>query len=249
MQVHILNRYTTATIVQGPSVREAVMEAVRRKKSLACADLKKKDLSELTLAGVNFNDAGLQQVNLRGADLRKATLQRANLTEADLSEANLSGAGLQWANLNRATLYGADLSGADLLGSILRGADLRDAILEGVDLCGVGLDDVNLCRTRGLPVAPAISDLDGKILRAVQLGGGFDMSYWHQDCGTTHCRAGWAITLARGAGKQLEDRYGSAVAGALIYAASYPTLRVPNFTASNKEALADMQARAKGTQE
>ena len=36
-------------------------------------------------------------------------------------------------------------------------------------------------------------------LKAIEDGGKLDMSTWHR-CGTTHCRAGWAITLAGAAG-------------------------------------------------
>jgi hypothetical protein len=73
-------------------------------------------------------------------------------------------------------------------------------------------------------------------------GNALDMSSWHA-CETTHCRAGWAITLAGPAGKALEGAVGPSAAGALIYAASgsHP---VPNWTASNADALADMKRRA-----
>ena len=70
------------------------------------------------------------------------------------------------------------------------------------------------------------------------------MSGWHL-CGTTHCRAGWAIHLAGAAGYALEDRIGSSAAGALIYAASRPELPVPDFFASDEDALADLREHAK----
>lgn len=50
-----------------------------------------------------------------------------------------------------------------------------------------------------------------------------NMRDWHLDgeCGTTHCRAGWAIHLAGKAGYELERELGSAErAGAQIYMAS-----------------------------
>lgn len=69
------------------------------------------------------------------------------------------------------------------------------------------------------------------------------MTEWH--CGTTHCRAGWAIHLAGEAGYKLENELGPAVAGALIYQASDPNLeRVPDFFANHQEALADIRAKA-----
>ncbi len=71
------------------------------------------------------------------------------------------------------------------------------------------------------------------------------MRDWHT-CGTAHCRAGWAITLAGEAGKALEDRVGPATAGTLIYAKSRPDKPIPNFYANDEEAMADIVACAKG---
>ena len=54
---------------------------------------------------------------------------------------------------------------------------------------------------------PVVSDLDKKMLEAVE-SGSFDMSTWH--CGTTHCRAGWAVVFwrkrRRGIGKDFRNR-------------------------------------------
>ncbi len=89
---------------------------------------------------------------------------------------------------------------------------------------------------------PIVDRLDAKILAAVESGAGsLDMSKWHT-CETTHCRAGWAVTLAGRAGLDLERKIGSSAAGALIYAAS--TGRVPDFHCSDEEALADIVAGA-----
>jgi len=63
------------------------------------------------------------------------------------------------------------------------------------------------------------------------------MSDWHQ-CKTTHCRAGWAITI-NPAGAELERVFGAEWAGRLIYLKS--TGRVPDFFASNERALADIR--------
>jgi hypothetical protein len=126
-------------------------------------------------------------------------------------------------------------SGADLSDAVL-----RDAVLRGADLSGAVLSDAVL---RGAEKIPAIPALDTKILAAIKDGGKLEMSAWHK-CKTTHCRAGWAITLAGDAGHKLEAKFGSAAAGALIYAKSYPDKPIPNFYAENNEALADIQARA-----
>jgi uncharacterized protein YjbI with pentapeptide repeats len=134
------------------------------------------------------------------------------------------------------TLRGANLRDADLCG-----ANLRDADLRGADLCGADLRGADL-RGANLPYIPPIENLDGKILEKINAGGGLEMEIWHT-CETTHCRAGWAITLSP-VGKTLEDIFDAAVAGALIYHASYPELPIPNFYCDNETALADIKARA-----
>lgn len=115
----------------------------------------------------------------------------------------------------------ADLSGAYLIGASLRGADLH-----GADLSGASV--------------PVVTNLDRKMLAAVSVPGALDMGTWHA-CATTHCRAGWAITLAGKKGLELEDRVGPAVAGALIYAVSTGR-KVPDFYATNEDAMTDMIA-------
>jgi len=85
------------------------------------------------------------------------------------------------------------------------------------------------------------------VLAAVTTEGGrLDMTDWHSSertvpiCGSTHCRAGWAIHLAGEAGYALEDKVGPHAAGALIYLRS--TGRpVPNFFTSREDALADIR--------
>lgn len=160
--------------------------------------------------------------------------------KGDYSGWTLAGAQLEGALLRRAIFQGANLRGAnlrsaDLMGADLSGADLEDANLEGANLFNA---DLTGCNMRGIEIAvPVVKDLDAKILAQ----GNLSMDFWHTDCGTTHCRAGWAIELAGEAGKRLEEKYGSAVAGALIYFAS--TGSVPDFFATNEEAIADMQAR------
>ena len=148
------------------------------------------------------------------------------------------GADLRYADLTNANLGSADLGGADL-----RGANLGSAYLGGADLRGA-----NLRGAKGIPPVPKIENLDGKILDAIEAGGELDMKSWHgpEDhwCGTTHCRAGWAIHEAGKAGKKLQDAVGPEAAGALIYHAAYPDLPTPDFHASDKAALDDIRKRA-----
>ena len=90
---------------------------------------------------------------------------------------------------------------------------------------------------------PVIPNIDTSILVAIEAGGSLDMKAWHT-CQTTHCRAGWAITLAGEAGAKLEAEMGPAAAGALIYAASRPDQPVPDFYATDADAMADLRACA-----
>jgi hypothetical protein len=68
------------------------------------------------------------------------------------------------------------------------------------------------------------------------------MAHWH--CGTTHCRAGWVVTLAGAAGKALEAATSTLHAAMLIYRASDPTWRMSNFFDTNTGALDDMRRLA-----
>jgi hypothetical protein len=81
------------------------------------------------------------------------------------------------------------------------------------------------------------------VYAAASQPGALDMRRWH--CGTSHCRAGWIVTLAGEAGKRLEIDTGStANAAMLIYAASAPGQPIPDFYCDNEAALANMKARA-----
>jgi uncharacterized protein YjbI with pentapeptide repeats len=218
--------------------------------NLAGANLDGADLAGANLAGANLTGAYLARANLDGADLTSADLAGAYLDGADLAGANLAGANLTGAYLARANLDGADLTSADLAGADLAGANLAGANLAGANLDGAYLTRANLAGAKftgadlaGANEIPVVDRLDSKILAAIDAGGTLEMEIWHT-CETAHCRAGWAITLAGETGKRLEDAYGSAAAGALIYARAYPNLRVPNFYTTNAAALADIRARA-----
>lgn len=109
--------------------------------------------------------------------------------------------------------------------AVLRDAVLRGAVLSDADLSGV----------------PSIPNIHQAIYAAARQPGALDMSAWHT-CKTTHCRAGWAVTLAGEGGAALEFAMGTPATAALIYLKSDPTLeKIPDFYASNKAALADMQ--------
>jgi hypothetical protein len=69
------------------------------------------------------------------------------------------------------------------------------------------------------------------------------MSTWHT-CETTHCRAGWVVTLAGEAGKKLEAFHNTELAAMLIYRESGSPINPARFYDGNKAALADMAKRA-----
>lgn len=223
--------------------------------NFGCADLRGVNLSGANFHNANLRDADLRYVDLRDADLHNADLRYANLSNVDLSGADLSvvdlrGANLRNANLGCTNLNHADLRNADLSRANLSNADLSDAHLCGAnldstDLSGANLSDVNLrgadLRGVDLSFVPIIKEIDAAILTASNYGKHLNMSDWHQ-CDTTHCRAGWAITLAGLEGAKLEKRLGPSTAGALIYHVS--TGYIPDFHADNEEALEDMKIRA-----
>ena len=169
-----------------------------------------------------------------GADLRDANLIGANLRDADLRGADLSGADLRCAYLRDADLSDADLRYADLRDADLRYADLRDADLRYADLSG-----------DWVPVNPHIHTT---VYEAASKENALDMSNWHQGghfCGTTHCRAGWVTHLAGEGGRVMDGMLGTNAAAALIYMKSDPSMeKIPNWVASDDEALADMKQLA-----
>jgi Pentapeptide repeats (8 copies) len=192
-----------------------------------------------------------------GFAVKEALKARADLAGADLARADLAGADLAGAYLAGAYLAGANLAGAYLAGAYLADAYLADAYLAGADLAGAylaGAKDVPEtapadCRERQRlraerfrarnPDVPVIPDIDARILSILESGKGkLYMATWHQ-CETTHCRGGWAVTLAGPAGAALEEKYGTQRAAAMIYRAS--TGRTPHFFASDERALEDIR--------
>jgi hypothetical protein len=74
-----------------------------------------------------------------------------------------------------------------------------------------------------------------------------DMGAWHAGhsgpCGTTHCRAGWAIVL-HPQGVQLEKRFGSAMAAAILYHHCSVLKERPDWDADETTSLRDIQRAA-----
>ena len=236
-------------LINGANLRGAdlyganLRDADLRGAYLRGANLRGADLYGADLRNANLRGAYLRGANLRGADLYGANLRGADLYGADLRNANLRGAYLRGANLRGADLYGANLRDADLYGANLRNANLRGAYLRGANLRGANLRGANL-RGADLCDVPRIENIHQTVYAAASQSNALEMSDWHT-CETTHCRAGWVTTLAGEGGAALERDMGTSAAAAIIYMASDPFLeRIPDFYASNAEALEDMKRLA-----
>jgi len=92
-----------------------------------------------------------------------------------------------------------------------------------------------------------VPDIHARIYEAVSQPGALDMGDWHR-CAETHCRAGWAVTLAGEAGRELERFYNTPLAALMIYDASDPKFKINpgRFYDNNEAALADMKRLAEG---
>ena len=87
---------------------------------------------------------------------------------------------------------------------------------------------------------PKIEGIHQTVFNAASQPGALGMRSWH--CGTTHCRAGWVVTLAGEAGKALEEFHNTELAAMLIYKASSDITVEPwKFYVSDAEALTDMK--------
>jgi uncharacterized protein YjbI with pentapeptide repeats len=126
------------------SLRDAVIQAVKKGAILKGAYLKGAYLYGAYLEGAYLSGAILEGAYLKGAYLYGAYLYGANLKGAILEGANLEGANLEGAYLYGANLKGAILEGANLEGANLYGANLKGAILKGANLEGANLYGANL---------------------------------------------------------------------------------------------------------
>jgi len=84
-------------------------------------------------------------------------------------------------------------------------------------------------------------ELDARILADIELGGStLNMDKYHT-CDTTHCRAGFAVTI-HPRGMELEEEFGPHLTGAAIYLAS--TGVIPDFFATDDDAMASIRKGA-----
>ncbi len=261
----VIFRSETATDLRSAILEAQAARADLADADLADADLARADLAGAYLAGAYLARANLAGANLARADLADADLADADLADADLAGAYLAGANLADANLAGANLAGADLADADLADADLAGAYLAGARRVPASLADhkdpvepyvrKSAPSAERRKERALrfrqrnPTVPVVEHLDTKILAAVTTGGTLEMGSWHgsdnvindkgEACGTTHCRAGWAIHLAGKEGYALQDKYDEQTAGRMIYLASVG--RVPHFFAPNSRALENIK--------
>jgi uncharacterized protein YjbI with pentapeptide repeats len=184
--------------------------------NLSCADLRYAELSWANLERANLEGANLAGANLAGANLKGANLADANLEGANLEGANLAGTNLEGANLYGDSFMNADLRGADLSRAYCRCANFMNADLRGADLRVASLAQSNLL---GAKIDYQIQDgLLEEIAKLVLADNNkLKMGKWHT-CETTHCIAGWAVTLSP-KGQKLEAEYGTPIAGLLLLGA------------------------------
>lgn len=177
----------------------------------------------------------------------------ANLFEADLAGATLTNSDLSGANLNRAILVNADFRGAKLVNTNFKKAWIALSDLSGTDISTANFEYARMSEVKLLGAKlpegiPVIRNIHQKVYRAASAKDALDMTRWHDydGCNTTHCRAGWVVTLAGEKGLELEKKIGTSAAAALIYQASDPALeRVPDWYCWRRQALTDMARLAR----
>ena len=156
--------------------------------------------------------------------------------EQDTPRSLKLGLAVQWAVKTEANLTEADLTEADLTEANLTCVNLTE-----VNLTCANLTEVNLTWADWVP---KIKNIHQTVYEAASKPKALEMADWHT-CETTHCRAGWVVHLAGNAGRVMEGVYGTGSAAALIYMVSDPSMkRVPNWTDTNENALADMKRLA-----
>lgn len=101
-----------------------------------------------------------------------------------------------------------------------------------------------------MPTIPIIENIHQRIFDAASQPKALNMYMWHENnenhCGTTHCRAGWAVHLAGELGYALEKATSTDFAAMQIYKASSPIeVHLHQFFVTNEEGLADMERCAK----
>ena len=236
--------------MSGAAARKYVIENGKLPEDLRTVggDLYLKDTSISSLGGLQSVGGNL---DLRGASISSLGSLRSVGGDLYLRGASISSLGSLRSVGGDLYLQGTSISSLGALESVRGGIDLRGAPIADIGrLQSVGGSlylDAGYPERGGQipPDVPTIPDIHQAIYAAASAPGALDMSHWHAECGTTHCRAGWAVTLAGEAGAELERRWGTGTAAAFIYMASDPGLtQLPDWMASHDDALEDMARMA-----
>ena len=173
VKIEIKSRYPGKVLFSHESenntIKDTLLEAVRKNVDLSNADLRGADLNGADLRCANLCIAKLYGANLRDANLCNANLSGAylycaDLGDADLRYANLRDANLCNANLSGAYLYCADISCADLRYANLRDANLSNAYLRDAYLSNANLRNANLCGAKEIPFVPFYCPSEGSFI-------------------------------------------------------------------------------------
>lgn len=151
-QAHLLEKGVAPNKLSADSVRQLLLDQIKKKQLVAGGDFCGIDLSRQDLSGVNLSGCYLEAVNLSnaklsGANLEGAILAFANLSRCDLSGANLKGANLGSADLSEALFNGADMTAVQLGKSVLTGAKLIDCELTNADFMESNLAGADFSRS------------------------------------------------------------------------------------------------------
>jgi len=124
------------------------------------------------------------------------------------------------------------------------------ATLEGCSDCSdcSGCSDLEnatpVAEINNLMQIPVINNIHKELLDAVTSEGcHLNMGSWHT-CETTHCRAGWIVTLAGEPGRALEAKTSTLFAAQQIYKKSGYPISPCRFFDSDEAAMVDMQRLA-----
>ena len=149
-------------------------------------------------------------------------------------------------NDNRATIsyWGSEEDAAKALASCSDCSGCSDCSdCSGCLRCSDCSDCSDLFPQKAPATVPVIQDIHQKVFAAASQPGCLNMDAWHT-CDTTHCRAGWVVTLAGEAGRQLEKATSTLFAAMQIYKASGYPISPVRFYDDNETALADMRRLA-----
>lgn len=205
-----------------------------------CDSMANLDLTKADCTGASFVRTELHNTKLNGAICREADFTDAMFRYTKCARTDFTGANFTEARMLYIELDHTVFDGVQGIPEIPVLEDIDVQILDVIRAPGNELDmdtwHGNFLLLSSLGYLDAIEDAPTDDERVVA-------RHKAISCGTTHCRAGWAICLAGLAGAALEDKLGGDAAGALLYnaAGSHPT---PDWYDYDEAALEDIEERA-----